>query len=106
MWGIASVLWGYLQYCGGCSVQQGDNISTVEDSFSTVEGISALGDTFSTCRGQYQYSGCNMSTVEDIQYSGGYLQYSGGLASFSTVGGDNISTVEVMQYSEDKDLTY
>ena len=26
--GIASVLWGVLQYCGGCSVQWGDNIST------------------------------------------------------------------------------
>ena len=32
--GIVSVLWGYLQYCGSCSVQQGDNISTVGDSFS------------------------------------------------------------------------
>ena len=29
LWGIPSVLWGYLQYCGGCSVQWGDNISTV-----------------------------------------------------------------------------
>ena len=39
-------MWGWLYYCGvifsvrgGCSVQQGDNISTVGDSFSTVEGI-------------------------------------------------------------------
>ena len=44
--GIASVLWGWLQYCGGCSVQwgipsvhTGDNISTVGDNISTVEGI-------------------------------------------------------------------
>ena len=34
---------GYLQYCGGCSVQWGDNISTVGDSFSTVEGIQYIG---------------------------------------------------------------
>ena len=40
--------------------------------------------------------GDNISTVEGIQYSGGYLQYSG----------DNISTVEVAQYSGDKDLKY
>ena len=55
--------------------------------------------------------GDNISTVEGIQYSGGYLQYSGGIPSvqwgdtFSTVG-DNISTVEVAQYSGDKDLKY
>ena len=47
--------------------------------------------------------GDNISTMEGIQYSGG---------SFSTVGdnistvGDNISTVEVAQYSGDKDLKY
>ena len=46
------------------------------DNISTVEGFSTMGDTF--------------STVE------GYLQYSGG----------NISTVEVSQYSRDKDLKY
>ena len=47
--------------------------------------------------------GDNISTVgipsvqwEVIQYSGGYLQYCG----------DNISTVEVIQYSGDKDLKY
>ena len=40
--------------------------------------------------------GDNISTVEGTQYSGGYLQYSGG----------NISTVEVAQYSGDKDLKY
>ena len=66
MRGITSVLWrdtfstveGYLQYCGGipsvlwrdtfstvggCSVQWGDNINTVGDSFSTVEGIQYIG---------------------------------------------------------------
>ena len=40
-----------VQYCGGCSVHRGDNISTVGDIFSTV------GDSF--------------STVEVAQYSGG-----------------------------------
>ena len=82
--GIPSVLWGdnsstcggYLQYCGGCSVQW-DNISTVGDSISTVEGI---------------------------QYSGGYLQYSRGIPSVQWR--DNISTVEVAQYSGDKDFKY
>ena len=47
----------------------GDNISTVGDNISTVEGIQYSGDTFSTV-------------------------------------GDNISTVEVAQYSGDKDLKY
>ena len=50
----------------------GDKISTVGDSFSTVEGI---------------------------QYIGEKHQYSGGI--FSTVG-DNISTVEFAQYIGDK----
>ena len=54
----------------------GDNISTVGDNISTVEGILYSGDTFSTV-------GDNISTV-----------------------GDNISTVEVAQYSGDKDLKY
>ena len=44
----------YLQYCGGCSVQLGDNISTEGNSFST---------------------------VEDIQYIGGCLQYMWGITS-------------------------
>ena len=47
-----------VQYCGGCSVHRGDNISTVGDSFSTV------GDSFSTVGGSF-------STVEVVQYSGG-----------------------------------
>ena len=42
---------------------------------------------------------------------GGYLQYSGGITSVqwgitSVQWGDNISTVEVAQYSGDKDLKY
>ena len=41
--------------------------------------------------------GDNISIVEGVQYSGGYLQYSGRI---------NISTVEVAQYSGDKDLEY
>ena len=55
---------------------RGDNISTVGDNTSTVEGIQYSGDTFSTV-------GDNISTV-----------------------GGNISTVEVAQYSGDKDLKY
>ena len=35
---------------------------------------------------------------------GGYLQYSGGITSVQW--GDDISTVEVAQYSGDKDLKY
>ena len=73
------------------------------DNISTVEGIQYSG-------GYLQYSGVtsvqwgdNISTVEGIQYSGGYLQYSGD--NISTVG-DNISTVEVAQYSGDKNLKY
>ena len=42
--------------------------------------------------------------MEGIQYSGGYLQYSGEITSIQW--GDNISTVEVAQYSGDKDLKY
>ena len=55
---------------------RGDNISTVGDNISTVEGIQYSGGTFSTV-------GDNISTM-----------------------GDNISTVEVAQYSGDKDLKY
>ena len=61
MWGITSVL-------GSCSVQWGMNISTVGDSFSTVESIQYIegipsvhaGDNISTV-------GDNISTVEGIQ---------------------------------------
>ena len=55
----------------------GDNISTVGDSFST---------------------------VESIQHIWGYLQYMQG-DNISTVG-DNIRTVKGIQYSGDKDLKH
>ena len=57
---------GYLQYCGGITAKHvGDNISTVGDTFSTVEVVqysggkasvlwrifSTLGDNISTCGG-------------------------------------------------------
>ena len=38
-----STVGAYLQYCGGCSVEWEDNISTVGDSSSTVEGIQYIG---------------------------------------------------------------
>ena len=83
----------------------GDNISTVGDSFSTVEGIQYIGGITSVHAGDnISTVGDNISTVEGIQYSGGYLQYSGGITSVQW--GDNISTVEVAQYSGDKDLKY
>ena len=87
--GIPSVLWGansstcggYPQYCGGCSA--GDSFSTVEvaqysgDNISTVEDASVLWRVFITLRN-------NISTC--------------GEDNISTVG-DNISTVEGIQYS-------
>ena len=59
MWADSfSAVGGYLQYCGGCSVQWGDNTSTVGDSFSTVEGIQYIGGITSVHAGGYhQYSG-------------------------------------------------
>ena len=85
------------------------NISTVGDSFSTVEvaqyngdGFSTGGDSISTVE-VVQYSGGTsvlwrvFSTVEGIQYIGGQHQYMRG-DNISTVG-DNISTVESIQYS-------
>ena len=54
-----------VQYCGGCSVHRGDNISTVGDNISTVgDNISTVGDNFSTV-------GDSFSTVEVVQYSEG-----------------------------------
>ena len=47
--------------------------------------------------------GDNISTVDGIQYSGGVCSTVG--VSFSIVG-DNISTVEVIQFSGDKNLKY
>ena len=83
----------------------GDSFSTVGDTFSTVEVVrysggqhqcigrivselwrvfSTLGDNISTCRGITSvHAGNNISTVEGIQYSGGYLQYSGGYLQYS-----------------------
>ena len=59
MWGLASVLWedtfstvgGYLQYCGGCSVQWGITSVQWGDSFSTVEGIQYIGGIISVHAG-------------------------------------------------------
>ena len=101
MWGIASVLWGYLHDCGGFSVQLADNISTVGDISVLWRVFSTLGDTFSTCRGitSVQWGITSvlwrvLSTVGDTFSTVG--------VSFRTVG-DN-STVEVIQYSGDKGL--
>ena len=59
---------------------QGDNISTVEDNISTVEGIQFSVNTFSTV-------GDNISTVEVAQYSGDkdlkYYEVSKNLKLFS-----------------------
>ena len=76
---------GYLQYCGGCSVQWGDNISTVGVALVLWRVFSTLGDNISTCREITSVQwGDNISTVEGIQYSGGIT---------SVQWGDNISTV-------------
>ena len=90
LWGIVSVLWRLL--------------STLGDSFSTVEGIQYIG-------GLHQYmQGDNISTVGNTISTVGVFSTMGN--TFSTVGdtfstmGDNISTVEVAQYSGDKDLKY
>ena len=48
--------------------------------------------------------GDNISTVEGIQYSGGILSVQWGITSVQW--GDNIGTVEVAQYSGDKGLKY
>ena len=57
----------------------GDNISTVGDSFSTVEGIQYIGGLHQYMQGDnISTVGDNISTVEGIQCSGGYIQYSGG----------------------------
>ena len=56
MWGISSVLRRLLS-------TMADRISTVGNSFSTVEGIQYIGEITSLCAGD------NISTVEGIQYS-------------------------------------
>ena len=72
-----------VQYIGGCSVHRGDNISTVGDSFSTVEVAQySGGDSFGTV-------GDSFSTVEVFSTVGGQHQY---------MRGDNISTVEGIQF--------
>ena len=78
---------GYLQYCGGCSVQWGIasvlwGIASVlwRDSFSTVEVVQYSGGITSV------HVGDNISTVE------GYLQYCGGITAVHV--GDSFSTVE------------
>ena len=69
-----------VQYCGGCSVHRGDNISTVGDSFSTVGG-------------QLQYcGGCSVQWGDNISTCGGITSVLWGITSilwrvFSTVEG-------------------
>ena len=77
--GIPSVLWGdNSSTCGGIpSVlwrlfsTVGDNISTVEDSFSTVGIPPVLWRLFSTVGDNISTVGDSFSTVEGIQYIGG-----------------------------------
>ena len=104
MWGIASVLWGYLQYCGGCSVQWG--ITSVQWGIASV-----LWRVFSTLGALHQY----MWEITSVQWgitSVLWRVFSTVGDTFSTMGdtlstvGDNISTTEVAQYSGDKDLKY
>ena len=62
-----------VQYIGGCSVHQGDNISTVGDSFSTVEVVQYSGGIASVLWGD------SFSTLEVVQYRGGITSvYAGG----------------------------
>ena len=81
---MGSVLWRLfstvevVQYIGGCSVHRADNISSVGNSFRTVEvaqysedSFSTVGDTFSTVEVFSVQWKDNISTVGD---------------SFSTVG--------------------
>ena len=76
----------------------GDSFSTVGDTFSTVEVVQYSGGITSVQWGITSVLWRVFSTV------GGYLQYSGGITSVQWR--DNISTVEVAQYSGDKDLKY
>ena len=66
------------QYCGGCSVHRGDNISTVlgylqycGSSFSTVEVFSTVEDTFSTVGDTFSTVRDSFTTVEVVRCSGG-----------------------------------
>ena len=58
---------------------------------------SGLWRLFSTVRDNISTVGDSFSTVEGIQYIGGYLQYMWGITSVQWA--DNISTVEGIQYS-------
>ena len=72
--------------------------STVRDSFNSVKGIQYIGGYLQCMLGDnINPVGDHISTVEGIPL----VQ----VVSFSTVG-VNISTVEVMQYSGDKELKY
>ena len=92
-----------LQYCGDRSVQWGDDIATVGIASVLWRLFSTLGDNISTCGGNISTVGVNVSIVKGIQYNGEYLQYSGGYFQYR---GDNISNVEVAQYSGDEDLKH
>ena len=67
-----------------------DNISTVGDSFSTVEGIQYIGGITSVLWRVFSTVGDTFNTV--------------GITSVQM--GDNISAVEVAQYSGNNDLKY
>ena len=65
--GMPSILWGYLQYCGGCSLEWG--ITSLQwgklqycGGYSVHWGITSV------------HVGDNISTAEDIQHCGNTLQ--------------------------------
>ena len=90
--GMPSILWGYLQYCGGCSVEWG--ITSLQwgklqycGGYSVHWGITSVhvGDNISTVGRQHQY--CRgysalwripCSSVEVVQYSGDNISTLGG----------------------------
>ena len=75
----------------------GDNISTVGDSFSTVEGIQYIWGITSVHAGgktSVQWED-NISTVEGIQYSGGRILISACLVINND---EKISTFFVLRY--------
>ena len=104
MWGDSfSTVGGYLQYCGGCSVQWG--ITSVQWGITSVQwGIPSYcggysvhwRDNISACGGITSVQwGDNISTVEGIQYSGGRILIS---ASLVIKNDEKISTFSVLQY--------
>ena len=84
---------GYHQY------MQRDNISTVGDNISTVEGIQYCGGIPSVLWGDsFSTVGDTFSTVEVVQYSGGITSVQWG-DSFSTVEGiQNIGGITSVQW--------